>query len=746
MAHIDTQPEKPTGKPKPKADAYAEALEMNTARQADIEVGEVVNEKAPTELEAVDMFKPFPPHDLLPEEPYQLSPRAVITGWLLGALVHASNIYLGLKAGIANDANMFATLLGYLALQGFQKMALPLLGGSFGPREHNIIQTVATATGGLSVIFFAAAPAMYQLGLFTNPREDYGKLAAIAGSAAFFGSAISVPMRRFFVLQFGRELDLVFPSAAAVAASIRQLHLGGKEANLRKSAISLVTSFSASTVWTVGSSYAKGILWDWNITWYIYQWGGYANRAIYAVNWGFFTIEWTPAMIGIGMLVPLNVGLSWLLGYCISYGIIGPIIVSKGLAFGLPYNPKYPDLVTYMALSSEDLVSQPSPRYWLLWPAILVTMCATFTDLLVHWKIFRHALCVGGSRLARYIHDTHTRLGWSFGGDWLVRRAEQYPATSDIVDDASKNELVKFREWGGISLIGLVFSSLVMCLLYDMNFGIVLLTLVLGILFAIIVVVVSGQAGVNPGSIVSSGSQLVVGGALKNSKAVLNTNLLSNLVAGAVSGSISQQAGELTTDFKIGFFLGTSPRAQFYGQLLGVVPAMFLGPGLFVVFTEAYPCIINLKEAATCSFSAPAVQTYSIIATAMVNPQFPVARSSWVFGIIASVVTIGVHLLRHWALVTGRKRLRNWIPNMLMVALGALIPSFQYGFAVSMGAIIAYVWNHRGPKSYAIFMIPVAAGMIAGESIGGIINAVLALAHVSGSEYGTSIGCIGGAC
>lgn len=186
---------------------------------------------------------------------------------------------------------MFATVLGYVALQGFQKMALPLLGGSFGPREHIIIQTVATVTGGLSVIFFAAPPAMYQLGLFTNPREDYGKLAAIVGSAAFFGCAISVPMRRIFVLQFGRELDLVFPSAVAVATSIRQLHLGGKEAKLRKSAISPVASFLVSAVWTVGSSYAKGTLWDWNITWYICQWGGYANRAIYAVNWGFFTIE-----------------------------------------------------------------------------------------------------------------------------------------------------------------------------------------------------------------------------------------------------------------------------------------------------------------------------------------------------------------------------------------------------------------------------------------------------------------------
>lgn len=95
MAHVDTQVQKPTGESKLKADVYAQGLEMNTARQEDIEVGEVVNEKAPFEMEAVDMFKPFPPHDLLPEEPYQLSPRAVIAGWLLGALVHASNIYLG---------------------------------------------------------------------------------------------------------------------------------------------------------------------------------------------------------------------------------------------------------------------------------------------------------------------------------------------------------------------------------------------------------------------------------------------------------------------------------------------------------------------------------------------------------------------------------------------------------------------------------------------------------------------------
>ncbi|RSL79432.1 hypothetical protein CEP52_017526 [Fusarium oligoseptatum] len=318
---------------------------MVATRRTDVEAGEMVNEKAPPEIETVDIFKPLPPHHLLPDEPYQLSPRAVLTGWLLGALVHASNNYL---AGIGNDANMFATLLGYVALVAFQRMALPLLGGSFGPRDHNIIQTVATSTGGLSVLFFSAIPAMYQLSLLTNPREDFGKLVAVSGSAAFFGSAMSVTLRKIFVLEFGRELDLVFPSAAAVAISIRQLHLGAKDSSLRQSAIGLVSSFSAATVWTVGSSYARGILWDWNITWLIYQWGNYVNRAIYAVNWGFITIE------------------------------------HASLAVGVAYNPKYPKLMTYMGLESPDLISEPSPRYWLMWPAIRVMICATFTDVLVN--------------------------------------------------------------------------------------------------------------------------------------------------------------------------------------------------------------------------------------------------------------------------------------------------------------------------------------------------------------------------
>ena len=42
-----------------------------------------------------------------------------------------------------------------------------------------------------------------------------------------------------------------------------------------------------------------------------------------------------------------------------------------------------------------------------------------------------------------------------------------------------------------------------------------------------------------------------------------------------------------------------------------------------------------------------------------------------------------------------------------------------------------------------MYMFPVAAGLLAGEGLGGAFSALLTIAGVDGSVYGTSIGCPG---
>lgn len=64
---------------------------------------------------------------------------------------------------------------------------------------------------------------------------------------------------------------------------------------------------------------------------------------------------------------------------------VAPSLVKNGLAFGLSISDEYP-LVTYQALSFDDptlYTTQPSPRYWLLWPGVLVMMVYSFADVIL---------------------------------------------------------------------------------------------------------------------------------------------------------------------------------------------------------------------------------------------------------------------------------------------------------------------------------------------------------------------------
>jgi uncharacterized oligopeptide transporter (OPT) family protein len=67
------------------------------------------------------------------------------------------------------------------------------LGGPFGPRENNIIQTAATASGGMSNVFVSALPALYQLKLLDTPRSDYWRIVSLTAVGGYFGFFFATP-------------------------------------------------------------------------------------------------------------------------------------------------------------------------------------------------------------------------------------------------------------------------------------------------------------------------------------------------------------------------------------------------------------------------------------------------------------------------------------------------------------------------------------------------------------------------
>ena len=45
-----------------------------------------------------------------------------------------------------------------------------------------------------------------------------------------------------------------------------------------------------------------------------------------------------------------------------------------------------------------------------------------------------------------------------------------------------------------------------------------------------------------------------------------------------------------------------------------------------------------------------------------------------------------------------------------------------------------YIWALRNPASYDMYMFALAAGLLAGEGLGGVMQALLAVAKVDGSR------------
>lgn len=102
--------------------------------------------------EAIDVFKPLPPIAGIAEEGDPLTIRAVLVGMILGSLVNASNVYLGLKTGFTFGASMFGAIFGFGVVKLFTKIfnGVPIIGIPFGPQENSIIQAAAAGSGGMA--------------------------------------------------------------------------------------------------------------------------------------------------------------------------------------------------------------------------------------------------------------------------------------------------------------------------------------------------------------------------------------------------------------------------------------------------------------------------------------------------------------------------------------------------------------------------------------------------------------------
>ena len=202
---------------------------------------------------------------------------------------------------------------------------------------------------------------------------------------------------------------------------------------------------------------------------------------------------------------------------------------------------------------------------------------------------------------------------------------------------------------------------------------------------------------------------------------------------------------DLTGDFRVGFLLRTSPKLQWFAQGIGTCFAVFLAPTMYVLFSVAYPCINNVNSE-SCPFTAPSASAWRAVAVAVVDPTLPIPVSSRNFAIAFAIFGSVMVLVRQYLWAGKNVWVRQYHPNMMVLALAFIVPATVYGTALLIGALIASVWARRNPQAFEMLGYAVAAGFMAGEGIGGVVNAIIQIVGVSGDVFGTQIGCPGDRC
>lgn len=647
---------------------------------------------------------------------------------------------------------MFGAIFGYGIIVLLTKAlpGVPILGMKFGPQENSIIQAAATGAGGMAGVFVAGLPAMYRLKLLSDdPKSDFPRILTITIICAFFGLFAAVPLRKFFIINVARELNLVFPTPTATALTIRSMHAVGSGAqDAMKKIKALGYSFLGALVHIVVSQYADGILHNWHMFTWFYAWSGYTNWALNIENWGWY-IQLTPAFFGSGILVGLNAALSWWLGTVAAWGLIGPLLVHYGICTGKVIGEgRWADLRSFNSLSGVDQPNYvPSPRYWMLWPGVMVLLVYSLIEFFLHIRVVWDGALYGFRSMAGSLHATLEKRGKS--NAFLEKQAARLNEDNSLLEDfATPDQQVPTWIWSIGTIVMVVVSMLVCHFQFDMNPGLAILACILGLMFAFLSIYGGAVTDTAPLTASAKASQLVFGGITRGSHSIPDAQRI-NLIAGNIASGCADVSNSLVSDFRVGFLLRTPPKYQFYAQAMGAVVSVFLAPGIFVLFMAAYPCVWNDATSATaeakCPFQAPSVVAWKAVAQAVTLPKIPIPLSCTIFSIVMGVVAGAQAVIKNFYLVGSREKYRDYLPNWMAIGVAWVLGvDSGYANAILFGSITAWWWKKYFPKNFEVYAFAIAAGLLAGEGLGGVVNAALTLGGVDGNVKGTSIALPGG--
>ena len=588
--------------------------------------------------------------------------RGIVLGAVITVLFTTANVYLGLKVGLT-----FATSIPAAVIS----MALLRLLGNSNILENNIVQTIASAAGTLAAIIFVL-PGLVMIGWWQG--FPYWMTAAACAIGGILGVMYSIPLRRALVT----GSDLPYPEGVAAAEVLKV----------------------GSTSQEGAAENARGL---WVIVWAGLVSAGFAVLAAMKLVVSHLAVRFkigsaatglsasfSMALIGIGHLVGLSVGIAMLLGTVLCWAVLVPYLTAQHGVTG----------------SADEVVAAIFGHEVRFIGAGTIGIAAIWTLLKILKPIVRGVKAAMASAQAR-------RSG----------------AALDIVERDLPISIVG----GTIALSLLPIAALLWWFgsggpVADHALVVISATLVYvvvaGALVAAVCGYMAGLIGASNSPISGVGILAVLGASLlimlyfgQSGDAATSRALVAYaLFATALVFSIATISNDTLQDLKTGQLVGATPWRQQVALILGVVFGSLVIPPVLDLLNTAFG-FAGAPGAGPQALAAPQAALISALATGVLGGSLDWTLIGVGCGIGMIVILIDEAMGR-----AGKMRLPP-----LGVGMGIYLP-MSMTLLIPLGAVIGWAydrWSDRQsrPEFAKRMGVLAATGLIVGESLFGVVFA-----------------------
>lgn len=346
--------------------------------------------------------------------------------------------------------------------------------------------------------------------------------------------------------------------------------------------------------------------------------------------------------------------------------------------------------------------------YAVLAPRLLAEgkISAASYSVIVKWTLWPGAAILVASGITSFALD-YKSIGKSLSGLTALFTKKKSNSDDPLAD-------VECPDWWfplGFGILAPIVVTL-MAFLFQIPLWAGLVAVPLAVVMGFVAARVTGETDVTPTKALGPVTQAIYG-------AITPGNLTGNIMSGNVTGGIGLHAADLLTDLKSGYLLGASPRQQFKGQLFGVVAgALVVVPAFWVIIPD--PKVLGSEE-----WPAPSCLVWAGVSEAFANGLKGLPQGALTAVFIGLALGFTLALAERFA----PKKWLPFIPSPSGLGIALVIPASN-AIAMFIGSAIAVILRKYRPALGERLTIPVSSGFIAGESLMGIVIALLVVAGV----------------